>query len=162
RRGDRNGARKADRQDRPARSRRGRDPGPSAREGPRRAHPARFREAPEGLLEDAPPGGSDWGRAESPSRGTRERPVKFWDASAVIPLCVKESPSPLVRKMVVEDVAIVVWWTTPVECCSAFARRRRDNILTRAQEDQARHTVLRLAAEWTEVQPSHQVRSEEH
>jgi len=60
--------------------------------------------------------------------------------------------------MVVEDVAIVVWWTTPVECCSAFARRRRDNILTRAQEDQARHTVLRLAAEWTEVQPSHQVR----
>ena len=83
--------------------------------------------------------------------------MKFWDASAVIPLCVRESPSPLVRKMVVEDVAIVVWWTTPVECCSAFARRRRDNILTRAQEDQARHTVLRLAAEWTEVQPSHQV-----
>ena len=84
--------------------------------------------------------------------------MKFWDASAVIPLCVRESPSPLVRKMVQEDGAVVVWWTTPVECFSAFARRRRDNILTRAQEDQARQTVVRLAAEWTEVQPSHQVR----
>ena len=84
--------------------------------------------------------------------------MKFWDASAVIPLCVRESPSPLVRKMVQEDVAVAVWWTTPVECFSAFARRRRDNILTRAQEDQARQTVVRLAAEWTEVQPSHQVR----
>jgi len=84
--------------------------------------------------------------------------VKFWDASAIIPLCVKESPSPRVRKIVEEDAAVVVWWTTPVECASAFARRRRDNILTRAQEDQARQTVLRLAAEWTEVQPSQQVR----
>ena len=84
--------------------------------------------------------------------------MKFWDASAVIPLCVKESPTPLVRRITDADGALVVWWTTPVECYSAFARRRRDNILTRAQEDQARQTVVRLAAEWTEVQPSHQVR----
>jgi predicted nucleic acid-binding protein len=84
--------------------------------------------------------------------------VKFWDASAVIPLCVKESPSPLVRKILEADGAVVVWWTTPVECYSAFARRRRDHILTRAHEDQARHAVARLAADWTEVQPSQQVR----
>jgi len=84
--------------------------------------------------------------------------VKFWDASAIIPLCVRESPSPLVKRIAEQDAALVVWWTTPVECYSAFARRRRDEILTRAQEDQARQAVLRLAAEWTDVQPSHQVR----
>ena len=84
--------------------------------------------------------------------------MKFWDASAIIPLCVREPPSPLVKRIAEQDGAIVVWWTTPVECYSAFARRRRDEILTRAQEDQARQAVLRLAANWTEVQPSHQVR----
>ena len=84
--------------------------------------------------------------------------MKFWDASAIIPLCVKESPTPVVRKLTEEDGALVVWWTTPVECYSAFARRRRDNILTRTHEDQARHAVARLAADWTEIQPSHQVR----
>ena len=84
--------------------------------------------------------------------------MKFWDASAVIPLCVRESQSPLVREIAEDDGAIVVWWTTPVECYSAFARRRRDDVLTRAHEDQVRQAVARLAVGWTEVQPSHQVR----
>lgn len=84
--------------------------------------------------------------------------MKFWDASAVIPLCVDEPPSLRVRKITEEDGTLIVWWTTPVECYSALARRRRDDTLTRAQEEQARHAVLRLAASWTEVQPSHQVR----
>src|SRR5439155_1623341 len=57
-----------------------------------------------------------------------------------------------------EDRAMAVWWATPVECYSAFARLRRNDILTRAQEDQARRVVTGLAAGWTEVQPSHQVR----
>lgn len=83
--------------------------------------------------------------------------MKFWDASAVIPLCVRETQSPLVKKIAEED-AIAVWWTTPLECYSAFARRRRDDVLTRAHEGQARQVVTRLAADWTEVQPSHQVR----
>ena len=84
--------------------------------------------------------------------------MKFWDASAVIPLCVRESQSLLVKKIAEEDGAIVVWWTTPVECYSAFARRRRDDTLTRLHEDQARQVVARLAADWTEVQPGHQLR----
>ena len=84
--------------------------------------------------------------------------MKFWDASAIIPLCVREPGSSLVRKIAEEDGAIVVWWTTPIECYSAFARRRRDDIRMRANEDQARQAVARMAADWTEVQPSQQVR----
>jgi hypothetical protein len=85
--------------------------------------------------------------------------VKFWDASTVAPLCLTESHSTIVRKITTGDDAIVVWWTTPIECYSAFARRRRDDILTRAQEEQMRRLVAHLAAtDWTEIQPSHQVR----
>ena len=84
--------------------------------------------------------------------------MKFWDTSAIVPLCLRESQTPLVRSVAEEDGAIVVWWMTPVECYSAFARLRRNDILTRAHEDQARQAVARLAADWLEVQPSHQVR----
>lgn len=84
--------------------------------------------------------------------------MKFWDTSALVALSLKEAQSPLVRHIAEDDGAIVVWWVTLVECYSAFARLRRDNILTRAQEDQARQGVAGLAASWTEVQPSQQVR----
>lgn len=84
--------------------------------------------------------------------------MKFWDTSAVVPLCLGEPQTARVRNITEEDGAIVVWWVTPVECYAAFARLRRDDILTRAHEDQARQSVLRLAAEWIEIQPSHQVR----
>ena len=83
--------------------------------------------------------------------------MKFWDASAIVPLCLRESHSALVRRIADADDAIVVWWTTPVECFAAFARRRRDQILTRAQEEQMRRVVTHLAADWTEIQPSHRV-----
>ena len=84
--------------------------------------------------------------------------MKFWDTSALVALSVKEAQSAPVRNIAQEDGAIVVWWVTLVECYSAFARLRRDNILTRAQEDQARQGVAALAAGWTEVQPSQQIR----
>lgn len=45
----------------------------------------------------------------------------FWNASAVLPLCVQEAPSPLVRDLLLGDPAMVVWWGTPVECRSALA-----------------------------------------
>lgn len=84
--------------------------------------------------------------------------MRFWDASALIPLCLNEPRTPLLRKVTGKDPAIVAWWGTPVECCSAFARLRRDGILTRAEEDQARHVLTRLAAAWTEIQPGRDVR----
>jgi len=84
--------------------------------------------------------------------------MKFWDASAVAPLCLREPRSAAVKKIAEEDGAVVAWWATPIECYSAFARLRRDAILTRAQENQAREVVARLAAEWTEMQPGLQIR----
>lgn len=84
--------------------------------------------------------------------------MKFWDASAIIPLCLRQPHTPLLRKFTEGDSAITAWWTTPVECWSAFARLRRDGILTRSGEQQARQILTRLAAEWTEIEPSKEVR----
>jgi len=84
--------------------------------------------------------------------------VKFWDTSAVVALCLRETQTSLLRNVVDDDEALVVWWQTPVECQSTFARLRRDDVLTRAQEDQARQVVTQLAEGWTEVQPGRKVR----
>ena len=53
---------------------------------------------------------------------------------------------------------MVAWWGTVVECASAVARLRRDGVFEVSQE-QAVETVLQaMAAAWTEVQPSDEVR----
>ncbi len=84
--------------------------------------------------------------------------MRFWDASALVPLCVNEPLTSRVRALIDEDPALVAWWGTPIECFSAFARLRRAAVLTRRDEEQARHVLLRLASNWTEVEPGNQVR----
>ncbi len=84
--------------------------------------------------------------------------MRFWDASAIVPLCLEEPESSALRKIAQGDEAIVAWWGTPVECYSTFARLRREGILTSAAEDQARAVVPRIGAAWTEIQPSGAVR----
>jgi predicted nucleic acid-binding protein len=86
--------------------------------------------------------------------------MKFWDASAVIPLCLDELQTASLRKFAEEDEAIVAWWATPVECYSAFARLRREELLTTKEEEQARTVLTALTAEWTEIEPSRSVREQ--
>ena len=84
--------------------------------------------------------------------------MKFWDASAIIPLCLMESQTALVRQIAEDDGSIVAWWATPVEVCSAFARLRREGELTQPSESQARQVLVSLSGEWTEMEPSRKVR----
>jgi uncharacterized protein len=52
--------------------------------------------------------------------------VKFWDASAIVPLLVAgESTRPL-QALAAKDVAMLVWWGSVVECISALARLERE------------------------------------
>ena len=41
--------------------------------------------------------------------------MKFWDASAVIPLLLREPNSLAIRKLLARDPGLVAWWGTPVE-----------------------------------------------
>ena len=85
--------------------------------------------------------------------------MKFWDASAVVPLCVQEPTSTLVREILVEDVSMVVWWGTRIECVSALTRRTREGGLIRADERAARHVLRSLSDAWMEMQPNDTLRN---
>jgi len=86
--------------------------------------------------------------------------VRFWDASGLIPLCLDDPATPLMRGLVREDQGIAVWWGTAVECCSAFIRLRRQGILEAAGLENARHVLDGLAGGWTEVVPAQDVRDQ--
>jgi hypothetical protein len=55
--------------------------------------------------------------------------MKFWDASAIVPLLFAEGSSRRLEALVVEDSLMLVWWGSEVECVSAIARVERDGML---------------------------------
>lgn len=63
--------------------------------------------------------------------------MRFWDASALIPLCLQERRSTALKRLALEDESLAVWWGSSVECLSAFARLRREAVLSETEEEQA-------------------------
>ncbi|MDP3775565.1 MAG: hypothetical protein Q8Q85_14995 [Gemmatimonadales bacterium] len=55
--------------------------------------------------------------------------MRFWDASALVPLHVAERRTADMRALFKDDEAVVVWWGTVVECASALARQHRRRTL---------------------------------
>jgi predicted nucleic acid-binding protein len=84
--------------------------------------------------------------------------MKFWDSSAIVPLCFRESASDAVRGVARSDEDVVVWWGSRVECISAMARRRREGVLSAEADHEARAILSALSGQWSEVQPSEIVR----
>lgn len=86
--------------------------------------------------------------------------MRYWDASAIIPLLVRESTSDRMMERLREDPAIVTWWGTSVECVSALARLERDGSLS-ASDVGATLALLREAAlSWAEIPASPLVREQ--
>ena len=77
--------------------------------------------------------------------------MKYWDASAIIPLVISESESPLVRSWAGRDPAIVTWAWTPVELVSAVERRAREGAITPEMRREALKRFSQLADAWDEV-----------
>ena len=84
--------------------------------------------------------------------------MKFWDSSAIIPLCFKEPSSEAVTHVINADPDIIVWWATRVECISALARRIREGAIGTNTEVHVKGILSALSEEWSEVQPSEAVR----
>jgi hypothetical protein len=84
--------------------------------------------------------------------------MRFWDSSAIIPLCLKEPHTEKIFQLARADGDLVVWWATRIECHSAISRRRREGVLSAEAERQAKSILIALAGEWSEVQPSEKVR----
>jgi predicted nucleic acid-binding protein len=77
--------------------------------------------------------------------------VKFWDASAVVPLLVTEQSTRRLQALAARDSAMLVWWASAVECVSALSRLEHDGALNRAAMTLALQRLHKLSAGWHEI-----------
>jgi uncharacterized protein len=84
--------------------------------------------------------------------------VRFWDASAIVPLLVAEPMTPSLQTLAGHDPEMLVWWGSEVECVSALARLERGAALDIEAVSLAFERLKQLADGWHEVEPSDLVR----
>lgn len=84
--------------------------------------------------------------------------MKYWDSSALVPLCVDEGTSARIVGLYRADPVIVTWWGSEIECASAFSRLEREGALTAAAVSEAMDRLKGLRGAWHEVQPSQLLR----
>ena len=77
--------------------------------------------------------------------------MRYWDASALVPLVVAEPQSGRVRRWLAEDDGIVTWAWTRTEIVSAIERRTREGSLTRSQRRNTLHGFEAFSQSWDEV-----------
>lgn len=85
--------------------------------------------------------------------------MKFWDASAVVPLLTAGTATPVLREVFRRDPDMLVWWGTGIECISAISRAEREGVLSDAAAREALLRLDALALAWKEVEPSDLVRA---
>jgi predicted nucleic acid-binding protein len=84
--------------------------------------------------------------------------VKFWDASAIVPLLVNEETTRRLQAVAAKDSAMLVWWGSAVECISALARLERDGALDPPPMTLALQRLRQLSSGWHEIDPSDEIR----
>ncbi len=77
--------------------------------------------------------------------------MRFWDASAVVPLVVAEKETRHCRSLLAEDAEMVVWLLTPLEVISALTRRLRESSLKLPDFRKAKEQLVLLERVWSEV-----------
>jgi len=85
--------------------------------------------------------------------------MKFWDASAIVPLLVDEPARPCLLTDLAADPTMFVWWGTPIECVCALARREREGAMTIAGAAHAIERLRALGQSWHEILPTDALRS---
>lgn len=84
--------------------------------------------------------------------------MKYWDASAIIPLLAEEKARDHLLKLLERDAEMLAWWGTPVEISSALARREREGLIVADEVTTALTTAHALAESWHEIVPSDLIR----
>jgi len=85
------------------------------------------------------------------------RQPAFWDASALVPLCVQEATSRQAQSHLRRFLP-VVWWGSPIEIHSAIARVHRTGALKDAEKQGALSRLDLLSRGWREIVPGDHVR----
>jgi predicted nucleic acid-binding protein len=86
--------------------------------------------------------------------------VRYWDTSAILPLLVDEPNSAAMVALLRDDPAVVVWWSTSVECWSVLARLERERRLSDDGVRAAAALLTEAMDRWTEVPPISRVRNQ--
>ena len=84
--------------------------------------------------------------------------MKFWDASAIVPLLVHERETERMQALAARDPEMIAWWGSLVECASALARLERDGALDASGAALAFERLKQLADSWHEIEPSEVLR----
>lgn len=84
--------------------------------------------------------------------------MKFWDASALVPLVLAEASTRRLQALADEDPDMLVWWASEVECASALSRLERMGALDANALTLALSRLQQLASAWHEVEPNEIVR----
>ena len=85
--------------------------------------------------------------------------MRYWDASALVPLIVGEPTSEKMRGLLVEDDRIATWVWSYTEIASAVERRARHRMISQEQRLSVLQRLLLLADSWDEVTDVLAVRS---
>ena len=83
--------------------------------------------------------------------------LAFWDASALVRLCVRDQSSPRAKKLL-RDANVVAWWATAVEGRGAFVRLHREGLLSDATFRVSCERLSALLSASKEILPSDNVR----
>lgn len=86
--------------------------------------------------------------------------MRYWDASALVPLIVSESDTDQARSWMASDSEIVTWAWTRVEIASAIERRTREGALSREERRTVLNRLNTFAGTWDEVAEILAVRSQ--
>lgn len=86
--------------------------------------------------------------------------MRFWDTSGIVPLLLEQEASGAMRSLAESDPAMAAWWGTPVECASAVARLRREDLLSVDEEEEVLGTLTLFRKAWVEVLPGMEVQRE--
>jgi len=84
--------------------------------------------------------------------------MKFWDASALVPLLAVQGATKLAESIFSSDSFMSVWWGTPIECASALNRLEREGKIDSKGMVPAKARLSGLAAIWNEIQASEALR----
>jgi hypothetical protein len=84
--------------------------------------------------------------------------MRYWDASAILPLLAREEGTDRRRGQLEEDPQIVTWWGSRVECASALNRLLREDVLSIDAFEQLLGDLETLSSGWLEIQPTQRLR----
>ena len=84
--------------------------------------------------------------------------MRFWDASAIVPLLADEPTTERLRALARRDPGMFVWWASEVECVSTLARLERSAVIDMKGMGLALDRLRKLVDRWHEIEPSEVIR----